>query len=173
MTTHRVTSNNDIYYNFFWELSIESFPSNERRPLDSQLWAISNSSYHLEILLDNGTPVGFITWWEMCDYRFIEHFATSPDMRGKGYGAKVLQWFISVSDKPIILECEHPTTEINIRRIEFYKRLGFKVNPHNYHQPPYSKGGDSVHLAILTYPNEISYDELQSFVRNYPLSYVG
>ena len=63
---------------------------------------------------------------------------------------------------PVILEAEAPETEIQKKRIEFYKKLGFFVNDYEYTQPSYH-GGESVPLKILSFPKPLSQKEFDLF----------
>ncbi|MDR1524085.1 MAG: GNAT family N-acetyltransferase [Tannerella sp.] len=150
-----------------WHLYGKSFPSEERRQLRTQKKIMDHPLYHFETITDKDVFIGFILWWGFEDIRYIEHLATSPHQRGKGYGRRILEKFISGSDLPVLLEVEHPTTEINKRRIGFYQRAGFVLNGHAYRQPPYKKGGNYVPLLLMTYPEAISGEEATRFCRLY------
>lgn len=150
-----------------WNLYKKSFPPEERRQLRTQKKIMNNPLYHFEIITDKGNFIGFILWWGFKDVRYIEHLATSPGLRGKGYGLRVLQNFIPKSDIPVLLEVEHPTSEINKRRIGFYQRIGFALNEHPYKHPPYKKGGDYVSLMLMTYPKTITEAEAGYFCKKY------
>ena len=63
----------------------------------------------------------------------------------------------------MILEAEAPETEQQIKRIRFYSRLGFKMNPFDYAQPSYH-GAESVPLKILSYPAHLSEEEFADFL---------
>jgi ribosomal protein S18 acetylase RimI-like enzyme len=150
-----------------WGLYRRSFPPDERRQLRSQKKIMLNPVYHFEIITDTDTFIGFILWWDFADLRYIEHFATIPILRGKGYGSRILKKFILRSEKPALLEVEHPDSEIKKRRIGFYERLGFIPNEHDYLQPPYKKGGNCIPLKLLTYPKAISKEDVEHFCKNY------
>jgi ribosomal protein S18 acetylase RimI-like enzyme len=123
--------------------------------------------YHFEVITEEGGFVGFILWWGFDDVRYIEHLATAPRLRGKGYGRRILEKFVAGSSLPVLLEVERPVTEMNRRRIGFYRRIGFVLNGHAYRQPPYRKGGDYVPLMLMTYPEAISGDAAARFCRLY------
>ncbi|MDR1380159.1 MAG: GNAT family N-acetyltransferase [Tannerella sp.] len=150
-----------------WRLYKTSFPPEERRRLYSQKKIMNHPLYHFEAVTDGDSLVGIILWWGFAGVRYIEHLATSPHLRGKGYGRRILEKFISGSAVPVLLEVEHPTTEISKRRIGFYRRTGFVLNGHAYRHPPYKKGGDYVSLMLMTYPAAITEDEAARFCRQY------
>jgi hypothetical protein len=70
-----------------------------------------------------------------------------------------LQNFLDECNNKVILEVEPPTDESSLRRINFYKTIGFKLNDHNYIQPPYDKNKKPVKMIIMSYPNNINYSE--------------
>ena len=128
---------------------------------------MGNPLYHFEIIADTDEFIGFILWWDFEHIRYIEHLAIVPRLRGKGYGQRILKKFTSRPDIPLLLEVEHPDTEINKRRINFYQRIGFVVNEYEYKQPPYKKCGNDVPLILMTYPNVISKRDIELFCQQY------
>lgn len=123
--------------------------------------------YHFEVITDCGSFVGLVLWWEFDDLRYIEHLATLPNLRGKGFGSLILTTFIARSEVPVLLEVEHPTDEIGHRRIGFYQRAGFVLNSQSYSHPPYKKGGAYVPLMLMTHLKMITDEELTRFVDVY------
>ncbi len=164
MQKHRITSSQDEYFTFFWELYILSFPQEERRSRDYQIETLAQRGYNLEVVLDGELPIGFISWWEMSRAIYMEHFAIDPSLRGRSYGGKLLADFMNASPKPIILEVEHPTDDLSIRRIGFYERLGFVLNHHPYAHPSYQSPDEPmVELMIMSYPSQVTALELEVF----------
>ena len=150
-----------------WSLYKKSFPPEERRQLCTQRKIMDASLYHFEIITDIDKFIGFIMWWDFEGIRYIEHLAVLPQLRGKGYGQHILKRFISKSHLPILLEVEHPNTEINERRICFYQRMGFVVNEYEYKQPPFKKHGSYVPLMLMTYPDVVYKENIEIFCRQY------
>ncbi len=157
----------DPLFPFCWELYLAAFPENERRDLDYHTETMSTSEFHCDVVLDSDKPIGILFWWDLSDFTFVEHLATTPAVRGKGYGNQILNELISRSKKPILLEVEHPEDELSRRRIGFYERMGFILNDHPYRHPSYQQTEDEfVDLMVMTYPNPISKSELQHFTTN-------
>ena len=71
----------------------------------------------------------------------------------------MLKAYLNRSDKPIFLEVELPENDISVRRIEFYKRLGFYLNDFEYLQPPLQKQHDFLPLKVMSYPRSV--DEME------------
>lgn len=82
-------------------------------------------NFYNNIIFDNETPVGFITYWDFNDFYYVEHFAIDPTLRNGGYGKKTLDYLCKELDRPIVLEVEMPVEEMAKRRINFYQRQGF------------------------------------------------
>lgn len=140
----------------------EAFPKQEIRTYEDQLALLDQSNYHISILESESKIVGFIISWNLESFYFIEHFATSKNLRGKGLGSQLLKKYISTADKPIILEVEPATSDISKRRIEFYKRFGFHLNNYEYVQPPLQSDTSSCELKIMSYPNPLSQEEFEN-----------
>jgi ribosomal protein S18 acetylase RimI-like enzyme len=113
-----------------------SFPPEERRSWDLQMKLVSEGRLCLLQLSRDGQFVGFVFYWPLTHFDFIEYFAIEPAMRGGGTGSQVMQYLMSQREQ-IVLEVEPPHTVDAKRRIQFYERLGFTAFPYHYKQPPY------------------------------------
>ncbi len=166
MRRTNLTSTNSALFEQAWHLYLDSFPIDERRDLPPQARIMQHEAYHFDVFTDEqNTCIGFILWWEFDNVIYIEHFATAPALRGKGIGEDIMTKFTSGINKTVLLEVEIPEAEIQERRIEFYKRIGFKLNTHPYTQPAYRTEGNPVELLIMTYPKAISEHELAYFTQ--------
>lgn len=130
----------------------QAFPIEERR--ESSKWIAlckNNPHFHIQVITDDkNTFVGIITHWDFRSFIYIEHFAISSSLRNKGYGSKVISFFVNqFSNIPIILEVELPHTPIAIKRIDFYKRHHFELLPYEYKQPPYRHNEKEIPLKIM------------------------
>ncbi|MDC9723555.1 MAG: GNAT family N-acetyltransferase [Urechidicola sp.] len=162
----RLKNSADTYFDKAWELYEEAFPLNERRLYDAQVVLMSDTKYHFDILIEDNQLIGFLLWWDLETFRYIDHFATSKQLRNKGFGKLILEQFINNNSKPILLEVELPDSEINQRRIKFYKRIGFKLNQHHYELPDFEGSQSPLELKLMTYPNLISKKDVDQFVKN-------
>ncbi len=155
----------DPLFPFCWELYIASFPEDERRSLDYHIETMGKELFLCDVVLDSEKPIGILFWWNLSTFTFVEHIATNPNVRGKGYGRQIIKELISSSKKPILLEVEHPEDETCRRRIGFYERIGFVLNTHHYRHPSYQQiEGEFVDLMVMTHPNPITKNELQEFI---------
>lgn len=127
-----------------------SFPETEFRPMEEQYALFADSAYRIFTCRREGKIAGFFAVWDFPEVLYIEHFAVDGRLRGGGIGAAMIGELKALCDKPICLEVEPPETEIARRRIGFYERNGFFLNPYPYMQPPISAGRDAIPLLIMT-----------------------
>lgn len=122
------------------DLYESAFPPDERRPREQmppadpafRLWAVGDD--------------GLLTTWQFDGYTYVEHFAVFPDRRGGGIGSRALAAIAG----PVILEVEPPESgEMARRRIDFYRRNGFRLDDLKYIQPPYSPDSSPVELRLM------------------------
>lgn len=153
MEIRRLDLSNHRDVSFMENLYIESFPLSERRPMDKMWELYSNDSpFVIDIVTDDDLKVGFLTYWDLGEFVFAEHFAISPEFRNGGYGGKVMKAFMNETSKPIVLEVELPTTILSERRIGFYQRLGFKLwESIQYHQPSYYEEYNVIPMKLMSY----------------------
>lgn len=130
----------------------ESFPEVERRDFSLVHDLVMNEpKFVIYALSRDDQYVGFITGWHFEGYTYAEHFAIDPAARNGGIGAEAMKQFLAFCGMPVVLEVEMPTDEMSKRRIGFYERLGFTLDNHVYHQPPYREGGEWLEMRLMTY----------------------
>lgn len=147
-------------FNSLFELMEQSFPACERRT-KAEHWAeFRRPQFRSLCYCPEGKVAGFMNYWEMDDFLYLEHFAVSPELRGRGIGAELAEELKKLARGLIVLEAE-PSEQSNMaqRRTRFYERLGFSVNPYDYLQPPISAAQPPVPLRLLTYPRAVSREE--------------
>ncbi|MNE62232.1 Acetyltransferase (GNAT) family protein [compost metagenome] len=141
-----------------------SFPVSEIRTRSGQKALLDNPNYRIYTEQDAaGGIIAFLAAWEFPALRFVEHIAVNPATRGGGIGRKLMNSYLARSDKPVLLEVEPPAGELEQRRIGFYERLGFRLNPYDYVQPPLRTGQPDLPLRIMTYPRPIRKSEFQLY----------
>ena len=139
-------------YDSMEKLLTSAFPEEEYRDLaEMREFTTCRQKFHNNLIYDGGTFIGLITYWDFGSFCYVEHFAILPDMRNRGYGRAILERLKDVLRRPIVLEVECPTEEMARRRIGFYSRQGFKLWKHEYMQPPYRPGGESLPLLLMAY----------------------
>lgn len=141
-----------------------SFPTSEIRTYAGQQELLEEPNYRLVTEADSeGKIVAFMACWEFPGFRFVEHIAVDPSVRGRSIGTKLMTDYIGKSAKPVLLEVEPPLGENEQRRISFYERLGFYLNPFEYVQPPLREGNADLPLLIMTYPNPVHEEEFDLY----------
>lgn len=129
---------------------LAAFPKEEQRELeDMSRLLIEEPRYHIWGIEYNKNIVGLLSYWELDEWVYGEHFAIDALCRGNGMGAEVMRLFSSKYDR-IIFEVEPPEEEMACRRIGFYERLGFTLWDMPYLQPPYRAGENPVPLRLMT-----------------------
>ncbi|MDE7150632.1 MAG: GNAT family N-acetyltransferase, partial [Candidatus Amulumruptor sp.] len=153
-------------------LLIDAFTEDERRELDAQRQNIDIlPNMHCCVAVDESeNPIGFITYWELGNFCYIEHFAIAPLQRDCGYGAHFIYSLLNSLASPVVLEVELPDNSIAQRRINFYKRIGFVPwAEYNYIQPPYRSGGNSIPMMLMAYgplSADIDADNISTAIHN-------
>lgn len=130
------------------ELFEASFPHAERRDWEPQLQLLADGHLKLSLLLSDGGFIGFLFYWPLNGYTYIEHFAILPNVRGGGIGSRVMALFCETFHS-LVLEVELPDTPDAERRIRFYSRAGFQVFPYPYQQPPYRQGEQPIDMMLM------------------------
>ncbi len=161
---HRIHATDTTEYQFMEHLLTSAFPKEEYRDLDQlRLLTSSKQIFHNNLIYDD-IPVGLVTYWELGRFCFMEHFATLPEMRNKGYGKKVLDHLQSHLHAPLVLEAEYPVEEIARRRIGFYERQNFVLWNHEYMQPPYRPEDNFLKMVLMVH-GDLKEDRDFDFVR--------
>ena len=137
-------------YNSMEKLLTSAFPKEEYRDLqEMRALTKSKNAFHNNLIYDGDTFIGMITYWDFGRFCYIEHFATLPDMRNRGYGRAILEKMKDMLRRPIVLEVELPTEVMAQRRIRFYERQGFVLWKHGYMQPPYRPGDTCLPMRLM------------------------
>ena len=143
----------DSRYAFIENLLHESFPEGERREDARQRYNVDNNPLFTTYLINDeetDISVGVITVWRFKNFCYVEHLATSPNIRNKGYGNKIIRTLLDgCKDITVVLEVELPEDEMSKRRIGFYERNGFRLCTKDYLQPPYRLGGKPIPMYLM------------------------
>lgn len=165
ITLKRIHTNDTKEYQFMEDLIVASFPTEEYRDLNElRHFTDEKKAFHNNVIFDNDKLIGLFTYWDFGSFYYAEHFAIDPTLRNGGYGKRTLEAICSTLDQPIVLEVEHPDTEMAKRRINFYERHGFKLWENNYMQPPYRKGDEFLPLYLMAYGN-ITPDKMYDIIK--------
>jgi ribosomal protein S18 acetylase RimI-like enzyme len=141
--------NHKTHVEFSKNLYENSFPEEERREFSQLIDIYKNHKLELNIIIQENQLVGILNQWKFDEVLYIEHLAIHPEYRNKKIATKLLEE-LSKKHKTIVLEVELPTDEVSRKRIAFYQRAGFCIEPYNYYQPPYRKGEKAIQMHIMT-----------------------
>lgn len=147
-------------FNQIFDLMVQAFPIEEYRTYDDQKKLLKNKNYHIYTQLDkNKNLIGFMAFWTLDSFVYLEHFAVDQKYRGHGIGSTMLKNFLKNQNKDIILEVELAETLIQEKRIKFYERHGFKLNTYEYLQPPLRKGCTYYPLQLMSYNKTLNLND--------------
>lgn len=129
-----------------------SFPPEERRKFgEVEELLVENPRLTIDAFLKDGEYVGFVTSWQLDGFIYVEHFAIEEEKRNIGIGKDALTEFVSAKGVPVVLEVELPEDDMSRRRIGFYERIGFVLEPRSYGHPPYREGVEGIELYVMAY----------------------
>lgn len=165
MNFERITNHSAPFFEAAFALYEVSFPIFEQRPRHAQEAVLAEREYHCEAILDEGSFVGLLFYWETAEFIYIEHFAISTALRGKNYGSRALS-LLREKGKTLILEIDPPVDEVAVNRQHFYERLGFVAHDFPHVHPPYRKGHEGHPLVIMACPaiSQSEYNRFSAYV---------
>ena len=148
--------NKELFLQYYQLIEL-SFPKCEHWSFAEHLKEFEDPRFHSVCYCPDGIK-GFINYWELDGFVYIEHFAVSPELRGQGIGAGLMSELRRiVGEQSLVLEAEPPhDSTIAARRIAFYQRLGFVLNEFDYLQPAMAEDENEVPLVIMSSPEALS-----------------
>ena len=155
-----------------WELYENSFPACERWNANDYDRAFRDPLFEADAIRCDGRFAGILFHWRGDGFHYVEHLAVSPLLRGQNIGSRTLAAFCE--GRRVILEIDPPEDEISVRRLGFYRRLGFHDCPLEYVHPSYSRPFEPHRLVLMGYPTPLDVREartLADFVRKEVLRY--
>lgn len=144
-----------------YKLMQASFPPSEFRTYEGELALFDYTNYRVLVAKKDGEIKAFIAEWIFDTFHYVEHFAVSPTLRGKGLGSGIFKQYIETVGAPVVIEVEDSNTLEATRRIEFYERLHFKLSDIQYLQPTLRPLSDPVSLRLMVYPSFVTNEALQ------------
>lgn len=150
-------------FNEVFAIMQASFPLDEYREYEAQKGLLSRAEYRIYGVVDkeSGRIKAFLAAYDLAEFLFMEHFAVQSSFRNQGLGGVLIEEIVKLTDKPVCLEVEPPHTEVAARRIGFYRRNGFVLNPYPYVQPALSFGKKPIDLYLMSSPRGLSKEEFE------------
>ena len=159
-----------------WSLYRDSFPPCERRSAEHHIRALADPAFTADGIWLGDRLAGLLFHWRGEGFRYAEHLAVAPALRGHNIGSRALEAYCRSSDGPVVLEIEPPIEGMALRRLHFYRRLGFVENPCHYIHPSYEEPFAPHPLVVMSYPEPLTPAQLRravDFVRERGLRYSG
>lgn len=144
-----ITPLNKTDFEKLFSLMKEAFPPEEYRPKGKQYAILDDKNYAVTVLKEDGDILAFIAIWKLDGFYFAEHLAVSKKHRNLGLGSEFLKEYLKSIDCPLVLEVEDLEDELCLRRIGFYKRLGFTLSDIRYDQPNFHQTQKRIPLRIM------------------------
>ncbi|MCC9138390.1 GNAT family N-acetyltransferase [Pontibacter silvestris] len=108
-----------------------------------------------------GHIVGLSVHWQLNGFLYLEHLTITPEQRGRGIGKEAVTWLLRQSEETVVLEVERPVDGLSLKRIQFYKSLGFVLyDQYDYYQPPYEPSAQPVPLYLMSKPTVATNEKL-------------
>lgn len=144
-----VTSAENHAAKIIYKYYCKSFTEDERRSDIQYDELFKNPNARIYSVEDLDLNIGYVIFWELPDFIFIEHFEIYSPFRGKKLGSKIIS-VLEETYPRIILETEPAhTDEIAKLRFSFYKKNGFTLIDETYVQPSYDINKKPVNLWLL------------------------
>lgn len=156
-----------------WAIYENSFPPCERWHEEKYAEAFSDPHFEADGIWLGDRLAGILFFWKGEGFRYLEHLAVSPSLRGQDVGSRALTAFCAHGDR-VILEIDPPVDDISRRRQCFYERIGFITNPYEYVHPSFRQPFHPHKLVLMSYPAALSEAEagaFADFVRTVVLRY--
>lgn len=148
----------------FYQILSNNFPTKEIKEYNYMKDTFHAGLYQVLTLKDNDQIVGIMSFYQHDDFRFIDYFAIDGSLKGKGMGSEMLQYFINLDDKMVILEVEHPEDEQSKRRIAFYQRNGLYLNDQfEYFVPPVRNLKHCLYFHLMSSKRKINNIEFEKY----------
>ena len=148
----------------FYQILSNNFPTKEIKEYNYMKDTFHAGLYQVLTLKDNDQIVGIMSFYQHDNFRFIDYFAIDGSLKGKGMGSKMLQYFINLDDKMVILEVEHPEDEQSKRRIAFYQRNGLYLNDQfEYFVPPVRNLKHRLYFHLMSSKRKINNIEFEKY----------
>lgn len=110
-----------------WLLYNTTFPQDERRSRMEHELLLDDPRFHFAAIHYEGLTVGLVSYWELHDMIFIEHFAVSPEFRSEGIGGRAIEYLQYYADRKIVLDVEPEEESVDAcKRVHFYEKHGFR-----------------------------------------------
>lgn len=145
-----------------WRIYREAFPECEQWREEAYARAFDDPDFEADALRMEGAVAGLLFHWRYGPYRYVEHLAVDPALRGRNIGSQALT-ALRERCAGIVLEIDPPEDERSERRLRFYERLGFVRNDYPYVHPSYRRPFSPHPLVLMSYPGPLDREAARGF----------
>lgn len=147
-------------YPAFLKLYNDIFPEDQRRLYEDEkhldnFIRMKGGKFNAFAAKDGDLFLAFLSYWTFEGYTYIEHFAVSPENRGKNIGRLMLNHLFKEVSPNVLVEVTPPSDDDpdSEKRMRFYEKNDFRVRKEfNYTQPSYGgKGQKAVPMLLMTH----------------------
>ena len=86
-----------------WSLYRDSFPPCERRSAEHHIRALADPAFTADGIWLGDRLAGLLFHWRGEGFRYAEHLAVAPALRGHNIGSRALEAYCRSSDGPVVL----------------------------------------------------------------------
>ena len=150
MRLDRITDAGDARVGRLLALYEESFPAEERRPVEQMRRFVEGKrEMFFNAVECDGELCGLFVYWRFEEFYYLEYLAVYPEMRNRKIGQQVLDYIAAHLEGTRLMEVEPAETEMAARRVAYYRRNGYEVLDERYTQPGYRRGELALPLWIM------------------------
>lgn len=150
-----------------------AFPGKERWEESRYAEALADPLFEADAIRIGERTAGLLFHWQAGPLRYVEHLAVDPALRGQQVGSRALD-ALGERFGRLVLEIDPPEDGISVRRLHFYERQGFVVNPWHYLHPSFRRPFEPHRLVLLSRPTPLTNEEARDFadfIREHVLLY--
>jgi len=168
-----INDSKNLYFLEFLDIYNNSFPENERNPVEKIIFRIENNLSKLIVNLIDNKVVAFAFVAEL-DNNFVlfDYLAVKKEFQNLGLGSKFIDFIKnSLNNKVLILEVENPLFGDNKilknKRIEFYKRKNIKILENiRYILPPLDNSDNFTEMILMYYSEKQNFDFNKNIIKH-------
>jgi GNAT superfamily N-acetyltransferase len=160
----------------FKNIYLNSFPANERRPVEQLLNDLNSGNYSIYLYLIEEKVEALACIYTPKNHKLtlLDYFAVGAEKRGKGLGGVFFRNLIELIaglNKTLLLEVEDPAfgddSIQKTKRIQFYQKNGAAlITNYNYILPDLDGMGQKTQMKIMIAPAlHINSNEIKNFIK--------
>lgn len=154
----------DLGWDRAWALYEAAFPRCERWAEEAYDRAFEDPAFEADAICCDGEPAGILFHWQAGAFRYVEHLAVRPELRGRNIGSRALE--LLCRGRRVILEIDPPQDEVSRRRERFYLANGMCPSYAYEHVHPSFRPTTEPHrLFLLSHPRPLTEAEFRAFQR--------